>query len=216
MHPQEAARVLAAAAAYDKRTPSNAEAYTWGQDLGDITVEEAVRAVREHFKTRPDTYLQVGHVIEIVKRYRRTGLDQSSRLENAAIVALDPDDPDYDRKYMAAIHNARHTAATDSSVIPEHVALPSRSETDDERRSRARRGAQACREVLAGHHGPAPVETKPMTRSEAIVAAARERAAADRRAHRYPADPTAIRSAASATLRQIRTNQTGGGHADPS
>lgn len=205
MHPNDAKQVLAAAAVYDKRTPSSAEAYTWAADLGDMTRDEAIAAVREHFKTRPDVYLVVGHVIEIVKRHRRSGLDQSSRLENAAILALDPDDPDYDRKYLAAIRQARETAAVDGSAVPERPGLPSRFEAGEENAQRARRGAELCREALAEHSGQQPSIaddgddglTDPVRR-------ARARAEIEKRARRR-GDPTPVAD----TLRHIRKPSTG-------
>jgi|GEM_PF-6095032 len=182
MHPNDAKQVLACAAAYDKRTPSNAEAYTWGQDLGDITVADAQAAVREHFRTRPDTYLNVGHVIAIVKRYRRTGLDQSARLEHAALSAIDPDDPDYTSKCLDALHRARHAAATNPATVPGRPALPSRYELDNERAQRAHRGADMCRAVLAQTSRPSAEPERALTESERVVAAARERAVVERRA----------------------------------
>lgn len=192
MHPNDAKRVLAAAAVYDKRTPSAAEAYTWAADLGEMSADEAIAAVREHFRTRPDTYLNVGHVIEIVKRHRRSGLDQSSRLENAAVVALDPDDPEYDRKYLEAIRAARETAASDGTAVPGRQALPGRFEADADRTERIRRGADACREVLAEYADSKPVLaddgddglTDPVRR-------ARARAIVERRA-RKRGDPSPI------------------------
>lgn len=192
MHPNDAARVLATAAIYDKRTPSRAEAFTWAADLGEMSVDEAIAAVQEHFRTRPDVYLNVGHVIEIVKRHRRSGLDQSSRLENSAILALDPDDPDYDRKYLAAVRQARETAASDGSAIPERPGLPSRYEVAEETAQRARRGAQMCRQALAEHSGQKPVTEDGDDGLTDPVRRARARAARERRHTRRRGDPTPI------------------------
>lgn len=203
MHPNDALKVLAVAASYDKRTPSQAEAYTWAADLGDITETEAIAAVREHYRTRPDDYLGVGHVIEVVKRHRRSGLDQSSRLENAAILALDPDDPEYDRKYLDAIRQARETAASDGSAIPERPGLPSRFEAREETAQRARRGAELCRQALAEHSGPTPVTDDGDDGLTDAVRRARERAAIERRNTRRRGDPTPI----SDTLRQIKPSR---------
>jgi len=192
MHPEDAKKVLACAAAYDKRKPSQAETMLWAADLGDTTLSEAVHAVREHFKTRPDVYLQVGHVIEIVKRFRRTGLDQSARLENAAITALDPDDPDYTRKYQLALQAARHRAASDATVIPGQIALP--GGTVESRVERTRRGAALARAAVeaATAKRAADADTPPLTESERIVKAARDRAAEERRTRTYSGDPRPI------------------------
>lgn len=203
MHPEDAKKVLACAAAYDKRKPSQTETVLWAADLGDTTLSEAVNAVREHFKTRPDVYLQVGHVIEIVKRYRRTGLDQSARLENAAITALDPDDPDYTRKYQLALQAARHRAASDTTVIPGQVALP--GGTVESRVERTRRGVALARAAVeaATAKRKGGTDEQPLTESERIVAAARERAAEERRSRTYRGDPRPIAD----TLHHIRRNR---------
>jgi hypothetical protein len=204
MHPNDAARVLATAAVYDKRTPSRAEAFTWAADLGDMSVDEAIAAVGEHFRNRPDVYLNVGHVIEIVKRHRRSGLDQSSRLENAAILALDPDDPEYNRKYLNAIREARETAAVDGSAVPERPGLPSRFEAGEETAQRARRGAELCRAALAEHTGPSPSLDDTDDGLTDPVRRARARAAEERRKRRR-GDPSPIGE----TLHHIQRPTTG-------
>lgn len=185
MHYRDAARVLAACAAYDKRTPSQQEAYTWGADLGEITADEAIAAVAEHYREDPDTWAKPGHIIAVVKRHRRGGLDRSAALEHQSLRRLDPDHPDYDRQVMAAIRGARQTAAESGAAIPTRAAaLPSgvagdRAETSQQYRARMRAEIDAA---IAAH--PPKVERPELLHRDAdaspVVLAARERARAER------------------------------------
>jgi hypothetical protein len=145
---EEAGYVLAVAAAYDNRPPSQAVATTWAYDLKDVTQADAIDAVREHYKANPDTWIKPGHVIEIVKRGRSVALARSSRVENAAIEALDPDDPEYDAKYMAAIQSARHVAAERPEVVPVRVAIEGRDLSPEEWAEQKRRGKALVQPVL--------------------------------------------------------------------
>jgi hypothetical protein len=145
---EEAGYVLAVAAAYDNRPPSQAVAATWSYDLKDIAQADAIDAVREHYRNNPDVWVKPGHVVEIVKRCRSAGLAHSSRIENAAIVALDPDDPDYDRKHMQAIQDARHAAAEAPQVIPARIALPRGVRSPQDRIERNARGAALAKAAV--------------------------------------------------------------------
>jgi hypothetical protein len=145
---EEAGYVLAVAAAYDNRPPSQAVATTWAYDLKDITQADAIDAVREHYRNNPDVWIKPGHVVEIVKRHRSKGLANASRVENAVIEALDPDDPDYLRKYQDAIQNARRIAAERPDVIPARVAVGGRVPTAEEWVEKAARGKAIVQPVL--------------------------------------------------------------------
>jgi hypothetical protein len=145
---EEAGYVLAVAAAYDNRPPSQAVATTWAYDLKDITQADAIDAVREHYRNNPDVWIKPGHVVEIVKRHRSKGLANASRVENAVIEALDPDDPDYLRKYQEAIQNARRIAAERPDVIPARVAVGGRVPTAEEWVEKAARGKAIVQPVL--------------------------------------------------------------------
>ncbi|NUQ88942.1 MAG: hypothetical protein HOQ43_10820 [Glycomyces artemisiae] len=187
----EEVRHVLAAAAYDKRTPSAAEASAWAYSLGQhgITRDEAVAAVVEHASTAPGVYLEVGHVISRVKFARRRGLDNSARLEQVMLRNVtDPDDP---RESINTIVRAREIAAQGGTAIPPRIAITGKFDTDAERDERTRRGAAACREVLDA------IATKQQPTGEAehdgltpAVRAARERARTDRRTRR--SDPAPI------------------------
>lgn len=150
MKPNEAMHVLAVCASYDNRVPSQATATAWAYDLADIGRDEAVAAVREHYRNRPDTWIKPGHVVDLVKARRRLGLQNVSRVEAAAIAEIDPDDPRYTEKVQRALADARQAAASGQVEIPAHV-LPAREETAEERRERARRGAALARAELEKH-----------------------------------------------------------------
>jgi hypothetical protein len=148
MKPAEAMHVLAVAAAYDNRPPSQATATTWAYDLADIKQAEAIDAVREHYRDHPDTWIKPGHVIAIVKRARSLGLANSSRVEIAAIERLDRDDPDFDAKYQRAIQDARRAAGDDPRVIPPRIAIGGPGRGTPDVAERARRGnARATAEL---------------------------------------------------------------------
>lgn len=151
MKPAEAMHVLAVAAAYDNRPPSQATATTWAYDLADINQAEAIDAVREHYRERPDTWIKPGHVIAIVKRARSVGLANVSRVETAAIEALDRDDPDFDTKYMRALQRARQAAGDDPRVIPSRIAIGGPGRGTPDVAERGRRGNARVTAELQRH-----------------------------------------------------------------
>lgn len=206
MNYQDAAHVLAVCAAYDNRQPSQAAAMAWAADLGDITREEAVQGVRDHYRERPDEWIKPGHVIAIVKRFRRTGLDQSHRLESVMLRDVDPDDPG---AVINTLHRARAMAAHGGAMIPTaRTALGAgRYESIDGQADRNRRGRAAVDAILAEHTArwPRPDGREPaeLTASERTIAAARERARAEKSRRHSPSDPMAL----GAALRRFQTPQ---------
>lgn len=139
MNVQEAVRLLAIAAVYDNRTPSQAAAQAWAADLEGVTLAEAAAAVREHYTTSPDTWLKAGHVIAIVKRHRRDRARRTWLVELRELRRVDPDDPD---AALAAIRRARATAGRQE---PERLALLPGKYTDSPAQSeRNARGKDAA------------------------------------------------------------------------
>jgi hypothetical protein len=61
MTPAEAARVLARAAAFDKRTASEVEARAWAEALPEINEADAIEAIVRHYRASTE-YLMPGHV----------------------------------------------------------------------------------------------------------------------------------------------------------
>lgn len=148
MNEREAVHVLAVCSSYDGRKPSTVDAQTWAYELKAVDRDTAVAAVRDFYRTDPGGRIRPGHVTQYVADLRKPGLSRSSRIENAAIVALDPDDPDYDRKHMQALHDARHAAAEAPQAIPDRVALPHGAASPEDRIERNRRGAALAKAAV--------------------------------------------------------------------
>lgn len=194
MNLADANYVLAAAAAYDNRTPSNEQAIAWSYALGQhkITREEALRGVIAHFSQPVDGeahYLEPGHVIWQVKLERRRGLDHSARLEQQMLRDVDPDDPG------AVIHTltrARQIAAQGGESVPARMAITGKFEDDPDRDARTSRGIARIRAILADLDAKKAAANGQATDDglTPAVRAARERAKTDRRTRRT--DPAPI------------------------
>jgi len=78
----DVARLLTIAAAVDNRklegVQGEAAVLAWEQIVGDLELAECVAAMAEHRRTRPDVYLQPGHVRELVLGAR----EESAALES--------------------------------------------------------------------------------------------------------------------------------------
>lgn len=72
MNPEEASRVLAAAAAYDQRTVGPNQSKMWALALSGVTFDEAFDAVIRHFEQSTE-YLLPAHITRLVvgERTRR-------------------------------------------------------------------------------------------------------------------------------------------------
>jgi hypothetical protein len=173
---REAVYVLAVCSSYDGRKPSTVDAQTWAYELREVERDAAVEAVREFYRLHPDDRIRPGHVTQILADQRKSGLAKSSRIENAAIEALDPDDPDFDRKYMEAVQGARRAAGENPAVIPNRVAIGGPGRGTDDVAERARRGNERVRQALAeakpfrqgGTEGPAIPENLKKAREAAV------------------------------------------------
>lgn len=188
MHPSEAAYVLAVCATYDQRTPSQAEAQTWGLDLGNITKEEAVEAVREHHRTTetPHKRIQIAHIIAIVKRQRRDRVAHSAALEAQMLADVDPDDP---RAVRDAIRQARQVSGQSGAPIPTRLAITGPHEESEDRDARILRGVAMAKAVLAAKRPQREPGAERATDVTPAVLAARLRARTEHRRHRGDPDP---------------------------
>ena len=82
MNQNDVIDVLTAVAAGDRRTVGPEDVQLWGMVLdADMPKTFALEAVLAHFKERPDTWLQPGHIQQRWRDYRR---DQLAREEDAA------------------------------------------------------------------------------------------------------------------------------------
>lgn len=87
MNPQEAAKVLAKAAAYDNRQATQAAALAWAEALDrDMPLADALRIVGEHYRDERSWVMPA----DINRRWRSLG---KARLETAVRMGL-PEPPD--------------------------------------------------------------------------------------------------------------------------
>jgi len=148
---EEAAEVLRMVARGDRRTVAADDIRLWAMvlTLAGITRDEALQAVVEHIAEAPDTWLQVGHVVQRVKRQRRRALARSGISERELLRSLDPDAADYDAQVIAVLRAARADAAR--GLAPAIGGRgPGELPAGTVRADRARRGAAKVRDVLAG------------------------------------------------------------------
>jgi hypothetical protein len=98
------------------------------------------------------------------------------------LAAVDPDDP---QATNSALRRARRAALARGLNPDEVLALPAgKFDAVEDQRERNARGAQLAREALAEHlrDEPTAIGAEPVPRSEALLEAARARAAREQRA----------------------------------
>jgi hypothetical protein len=79
MKNSDAARLLARAAAYDKRTASQVEAQAWAEAIPDhYELEDCIDALVRHFRTSTD-YLMPAHIVDLVPIVVRDRQDAAAR-----------------------------------------------------------------------------------------------------------------------------------------
>jgi hypothetical protein len=83
MTPADASRLLAIAAAFDRRTVGEADAVAWADALTGLDPRECAEAVRAHFRETTD-YLMPAHVRERVRVAHR---QQRDRRHNERVFA---------------------------------------------------------------------------------------------------------------------------------
>lgn len=205
MNNKEAVYVLAVCSSYDGRKPSTVDAQTWAYELREVERDAAVEAVREFYRHNPDDRIRPGHVTQILAERRKPGLAHSARVENAAVEALDPDDPDFDAKYMEAIRGSRRTAGEDAAAIPNRVAIGGPGRDIDGVAERARRGNALVRQALAEAK---PYRLDPNEGPEVPENLRRARkVAADEKARKRYSDPQTLGRAGGQVLSQINPNR---------
>ena len=65
----EVKALLVLVSTLDQRKISDDVVFAWSTLLADVTPSHAREAVEEHFREKPDTYLNVGHVVKGAKRF---------------------------------------------------------------------------------------------------------------------------------------------------
>lgn len=76
--------VLTAVAAADRRTVGKADVDIWQAVIGELPLDLALEAVRDHLREHPDTWIQPGHVYQRVRKMRR----ERDRRPSAEYLAL--------------------------------------------------------------------------------------------------------------------------------
>jgi hypothetical protein len=106
----DAARLLALAAAFDRRTVGEEDAVAWADVLADLDAEDCARAVREHYRDQT-AWIMPAHVRAAVKRYR----NERTSAEPEEVPDADPDDV---KAYLAALRAGRRRAAAPGRKRP--------------------------------------------------------------------------------------------------
>lgn len=210
MTPEDTAEVLKMAARFDRRTVGAEDIALWCAVLTreNVTRQQAINAIVDHYTRRPDDYLKIGHIVQGVKRERSQGLAKSAALVYQALAEVDPDAPDHTSRTLSAIRSACAQAGQAGTQAAERLALTSGYAMDWERGEASDRDhRRQARDVIAQKIKDRP----PIIDGEVIhpretdnrvspnVAAARERAAREKRAPAATVEPMQI----GRTLRQV-------------
>lgn len=126
MKPSEAAKLLATAAAWDRRTVGEVDAQAWAKSLDDLQLEECVTAIAAHFRACPNqAYLMPAHVREHVVHHRRA---EAQRIHDQDVL----DDIDR-RKAITAPVSDRQRSLTAMRAGRAHIdaILEQRKQTTD-------------------------------------------------------------------------------------
>lgn len=78
MTPADAAKILAVAAIFDRRTIGTIEAAAWAEALDDLDPKECAEAVRAHYRDTT-TWLMPAHVRGLVAQRHRVDATQARR-----------------------------------------------------------------------------------------------------------------------------------------
>jgi hypothetical protein len=135
MSPADAARILAVAAIYDRRTVGEADAMAWADALSDKDPRECAEAVREHYRDST-AWCMPAHIRAIVERRRR---DAALRRKDAATLrGIEQATLEHDRErahnhYLEASRMVAEAIARNKAARGETVATDEPAdETADE------------------------------------------------------------------------------------
>jgi len=160
VNPNEAAQLLAIAAAYDNRKPDATAAQAWAVALAEYRFEDCQKAIVEHYRTS-DAWMMPVHVITAVKKVR------GGRIEDKAPQPPQGLDPDDTAAYQAWLRGVNRAIADGREVPTEdyratrHIrelkafrkppaleGKPHEKSADhDERKAQARKELEARRDV---------------------------------------------------------------------
>jgi len=130
MTPGDTARVLGACALYDNRTTGIADAAAWHAVIGDLDYDDAMEAVRRHYRDSTDRIMPA-HVRRLVKEIR------AERRKGEVVRALPGRyDPADDMERQVRMARGQATVAQVLEPLAAHLAekrkaLPQRSAMDE-------------------------------------------------------------------------------------
>jgi hypothetical protein len=84
MNQAEVKTLLTLVSTLDQRKISDDVIFSWSNMLGDVKPQHAREAVEEHFREKPDTYLNVGHVVKGAKRFAERDAEKALTQERGA------------------------------------------------------------------------------------------------------------------------------------
>ena len=105
MNASDAARLLALAAAFDRRTIGETDAVAWADALAGFTFDECAEAIRDFFRSS-NAWLMPAHICAIVKAKRADKLDRLAAVHHHQAIAAVP----YEQ-------SAAHAAYLDASAV---------------------------------------------------------------------------------------------------
>lgn len=115
MTPADAAKLLALAAAFDRRTVGESDAMAWADALDGLRLEDCIQAVKDHYRAS-DKWVMPSNVREGVRLIRRARLERDPE-------ALPDADPNDVPAYLAALREGRFRAADGEEFRPDAANL---------------------------------------------------------------------------------------------
>jgi len=112
MTPGDAAKLLALAAAFDRRTVGEADAMAWASTLDDLRLEDCIDAVKNHYRESTE-WIMPSHVRAGVRAIHRERIAYVRQHDPHAVPDADPDDVP---AYLAAIREGRYRPASVEAV----------------------------------------------------------------------------------------------------
>lgn len=121
MNLNETAHLLAVVQVGDNRRVDELTVQEWHHAVGDLGIDDAVAAVREHRRTSSE-YLGAHHVRAGVKRLRAARLDHAALPEPPVAVADSP------ARYLEWLRDTRRAIADGRPPTPDQAALVHRGD----------------------------------------------------------------------------------------
>lgn len=106
----DAARLLALAAAFDRRTVGEEDAIAWSDVLADLDAEDCAKAIRDHYRDQT-AWIMPAHIRTAVRRARAERITR----EPEPVPDADPDDVP---AYLAALRAGRRRSARGERARP--------------------------------------------------------------------------------------------------